>query len=164
MKVADRIKELQPLNMDLYNSSFISGKQQNYIKTEYFFDKLKSRVFAKIYFEKEAQGAPKTVHGGAIASVLDETMGIITFLNYTPAVTASLTINYLNPLPVEINVLVETWIEEQENKKYLIKGRMSTENDLTIAEASGIFIKIPIDKIIEYKDYYKQFRADLDPE
>jgi len=62
MKPADRIKELHSLNMDLYNSSFVSGKQQNYIKTEYFFDRIGSRLLAKIYFTKEAQGAPKTVH------------------------------------------------------------------------------------------------------
>ena len=164
MKPADRIKELHSLNMDLYNSSFVSGKQQNYIKTEYFFDRIGSRLLAKIYFTKEAQGAPKTVHGGAIAAVLDETMGVITFLNFNPAVTASLTINYLKPLPVEKVVFVETWIEKNEDKKYLIRGKMVTEDDLLIAEANGIFIKITIDKITEYQDYYKKFRADLDQE
>ena len=41
---------------------------------------------------------------------------------------------------------------------------MVTEDDLLIAEANGIFIKITIDKITEYQDYYKKFRADLDQE
>jgi len=49
MKTADRIKELQPLNMDLYDGSFVSGKQQNYIKLQYYFDKITSKLTALLY-------------------------------------------------------------------------------------------------------------------
>ena len=82
-------------------------------------------------------------------------MGVITFLNFNPAVTANLSINYIKPLKVESDVFVETWIEENEDRKYLIKGRMVAENEIVIAEASGVFIKMPMDKIAEYKNYYK---------
>ena len=161
MKLVDELKGLQPLNMDLYNDSFVSGKQQHYIKAEYYFDKAKGKLIAKIYFTKDAQGAPQIVHGGAIAAVLDETMGVITFLNFNPAVTANLSIKYIKPLKVESDVFVETWIEENEDRKYLIKGRMVAENEIVIAEASGVFIKMPMDKIAEYKNYYKKFSSDL---
>jgi len=162
MKTAERIKELQPLNMDLYDGSFVSGKQQNYIKLQYYFDKITSKLIAKIYFTKDAQGAPLRVHGGAISAVLDETMGIITFLNFNPAVTANLSINFIKPLKVEQDVFVETWIEENDDKKYLIKGKMVTENETLIADASGVFIKMPMDKVAEYQDYYRKFKADLE--
>jgi hypothetical protein len=61
-------------------------------------------------------------------------------------------------------VFIEAWIEKNDDKKYLIRGRMVTEDDLLIAEANGIFIKIPIEKITEYQDYYTKFRTDLDQE
>lgn len=162
MKIANKVKTLQPLNMDLYNESFVSGKQQHYIKLQYYFDKIAGKLIAEIYFTKDAQGAPGTVHGGAIAAVLDETMGIITFINFSPAVTANLSINFLKPLEVEKNVLVESWIEENENKKYLIKGNMVAEDDTLIAEASGVFIKMPMEKIAAYRDYYKRFKTDME--
>jgi acyl-coenzyme A thioesterase PaaI-like protein len=162
MKIADKIKDLQPLNMELYDGSFVSGKQQDYIQLQYYFDKVTSKLITKIYFTKNAQGAPLRVHGGAISAVLDETMGIITFLNFSPAVTANLSINFIKPLKVEKDVFVETWIEENNDKKYLIKGIMVTEDETLVAEASGVFIKMPMDKVAEYQDYYRKFKADLE--
>lgn len=147
--------------MDLYDGSFVSGKQQDYIKLQYYFDKASSKLIAKIFFTKDAQGAPRTVHGGAIAAVLDETMGIITFINFSPAVTANLSINFLKPLKVEQDVFVETWIEENDDKKYIIKGRMVTEDETLIADASGLFIKMPMEKVAAYSDYYSKFKNDL---
>lgn len=38
MKIKDEFQNLTPYDMNLYLDSFVSGKQQNYIDVQYYFD------------------------------------------------------------------------------------------------------------------------------
>lgn len=104
--------------MNHYNRSFVSGQQQNYIDTQYFFDKGTKRFYAKVFFHKEAQDQPQIVHSGAVAAVLDETLGAASFMNGYPVVTASFSITYRKPLSIESTVIVETWVGKIDGKKF----------------------------------------------
>ena len=147
MSSLNKIQKLRPLDMGVYTHSFVSGKQQNYIDTQYFFDKETKRFYAKVFFHKEAQGQPQIVHGGAIAAVLDETLGAASFMNGYPAVTASFNITYRIPLAIESEVIVETWVEKIDGKKVFLMGKMFDKDESIIAETNGIHIKIPKDKL-----------------
>ena len=48
MSSLNKIQKLRPLDMGVYTHSFVSGKQQNYIDTQYFFDKETKRFYAKV--------------------------------------------------------------------------------------------------------------------
>lgn len=147
MKIPDEFQHLTPYDMNSYTDSFVSGKQQKYIELQYYRDENSLKFYARVLFRAETQGAPGIVHGGAIASVLDETMGAVSFLNKMPAVTASLTVNYHRPLPVEKTVYIITQVEKTEGRKIYIIGKMVDENQRLFADSKGIFVKVPNERI-----------------
>ncbi|MBN2747817.1 hypothetical protein GM418_20020 [Maribellus comscasis] len=147
MKIPDEFQHLTPYNMNSYTDSFVSGKQQKYIELQYYRDENSLKFYARVLFHVETQGAPGIVHGGAIASVLDETMGAVSFLNKMPAVTASLTVNYHRPLPVEKTVYIITQVEKTEGRKIYIIGKMVDKNQRLFADSKGIFVKVPNERI-----------------
>ena len=46
------------------------------------------------------EGAPGRAHGGVVATLIDETMGMVLGIIATPAFTGRLTVNYRAPTPV----------------------------------------------------------------
>ncbi len=142
MKLETEMSKLKAFDMSTYTGSFVSGKQQNYIKIKYFYDEELMNIYAETLFHKEAQGAPGIVHGGAIAAVLDESMGAASFLIKHPAVTATITVDYRKPLPVEKIVIVRTWIEKVIGKKIFICGKLYDSEKTIYANSKGLFIKV----------------------
>ena len=147
MKIPDEFQNLKPYDMNLYLDSFVSGKQQNYIDVQYYYDDNLLKFYVRVLFHVETQGAPEIVHGGAIASVIDEAMGGVAFLNHLPAVTVSLTLNYRRPLSVETNMYITTTIEKTEGKKVYIMGKMFDGDGVLFADSKGIFVKVPNERI-----------------
>ena len=145
MKIPDEFQNLKPLN--LYLDSFVSGKQQNYIDVQYFCDENLLKFYVMVLFHVETQGAPEIVHGGAIASVMDEAMGGVALLNHLPVVTANLTLNYRKPLPVETTMYITTSIEKTEGKKVYIMGKMFDGDGVLFVDSKGIFVKVPNERI-----------------
>ena len=147
MKIPDEFQNLKPYDMNLYLYSFVSGKQQNYIDVHYYYDENLLKFYVRVLFHVETQGAPGIVHGGAIASVMDEAMGGVAFLNHLPAVTGSLTLNYHRPLPVETTMYITTSIEKTEGKRVYIVGKMFDGDGVLFADSKGIFVKVPSERI-----------------
>ena len=58
-------------------------------------------------------GGAGFAHGGIIAVVLDEAMGKLSKLTGERAVTAEMSIAYCKPVPVDQEILVEGWQEEE---------------------------------------------------
>ncbi|HGY11225.1 MAG TPA: hypothetical protein ENK36_02525, partial [Desulfobacterales bacterium] len=75
MDIQKRIKELKPLQMNHQFSSFVSTDTEDRIKIQYYFERHSGHFLSRVIFGQKSQGPPGHVHGGAIASVLDETMG-----------------------------------------------------------------------------------------
>ena len=88
MKIPDEFQNLKPYDMSLYTYSFVSGKQQNYIDVQYYHDGSLLKFYVRVLFHVETQGAPGIVHGGAIASVMDEKVfvsPVSTYLSKSPS-------------------------------------------------------------------------------
>ena len=59
-----------------------------------------TEVFADVTFDERHIGAPGLAHGGAIAAACDDVLGFTLWIAGTPAVTRSLTVEYLQPVPL----------------------------------------------------------------
>ncbi len=123
------------------SESFVSGRQQRYIEIQYFRGSKPENFYARVLFHKEAQGATDIVHGGAIAAVFDETMGAICLVLGQPAVTATMTVDYRIPIPVEKEFLVEAHLEKIERRKLFTTARMLDEQQKLFAESKAIYVK-----------------------
>ncbi len=147
MNAFSKIKGLTKLDLGKYQSSFVSAnRKDNRIDLSYYFNAETKHLFAKIFFGKFAQGPPNHVHGGAISAVLDESMGVASWINKFPVMTAKLTTEFLRPVPLGIDILVEAWVEKSTVKKVIGKSILTDSAGTIYAKANGLFIILELEK------------------
>lgn len=147
MNIKEKIKGLKKINLSEHLSSFVSGNQeQDRIDLTYYLDPATGELFADVVFGPFAQGPPNHVHGGAISAVLDESMGLASWINKYPVMTATLTTEFLRPVPLGIDIIVQAWIENINEKKVTGKSKLMGSDGTVYAKASGLFIVLEIDK------------------
>jgi acyl-coenzyme A thioesterase PaaI-like protein len=86
-------------------------------------------------------GPPGFVHGGVIAMVFDELLGVVGVVQGAGAMTGTLTIRYRRPTPIERRVDLHAWLDRVEGRKVFIRGDMRVDGEVT-AEAEGVFIRV----------------------
>jgi acyl-coenzyme A thioesterase PaaI-like protein len=109
-------------------------------------------ITTKVIFDEHKQGGPGILHGGAIAAVLDEAMGVATFEYGKGGFTATMTINYHQPIPLFQEVTVRAWIEKSEGKKVFAACETLLEDGSLAVSGTGLFIESEIlqQRIMKY--------------
>jgi acyl-coenzyme A thioesterase PaaI-like protein len=125
--------------------SFVSGRSaaDERTRVEYFRDPSNNHLHATVWFGPHTEGPPDSVHGGAIAAVLDEAMGAVCWMNGHPVVGARITINYLHLTPLGFHGHVESWIEHIERRKIFIRSTLADSSGKVHAEGEALFIELP---------------------
>ena len=140
---AEGWQPVYPFRSETSARSFVSGAAAaNRTRVSYFRAPASDHLHACVWFGPGSEGPPDSVHGGAIAAVLDEAMGAVCWMNGHPVVGARITINYLHMTPVGFAGRVESWIESIERRKVLIKSRLTDEDGRVYAEGDALFIKL----------------------
>lgn len=80
------------------------------------------------------------VHGGIIALIYDDLVGLAAMIGSGGGLTASLTIDYRKPTPVFEPIEVRAWFEEAEGRKLTARGEMR-HNGVLLNEARGLFVQ-----------------------
>jgi acyl-coenzyme A thioesterase PaaI-like protein len=91
------------------------------------------------------QGYDGIVHGGILASVLDDAMANCLWLQGIVAVTAKMSLRYREPVPVGSRLLVYGRLLQEREKTATAKGWMTNPAGDTLVEAAGTFFKLPDD-------------------
>jgi len=87
------------------------------------------------------QGTRGFAHGGWIASVLEELMGGVAFAHGCPALTASLTVNFVAPVPIGRDLHVRAWRERCDDRRWQIAADLRLEGSTAdLAIAHGLWI------------------------
>ena len=129
-------------------NSFISGDPEGKrLRLRYFFNPEDDNIIAKTWFGPAAEGPPKHAHGGSIASVLDEAMGMAALYAGHTVVAANISINYIKMVPLESVALAITRVAEVEGKKVHTEAKLTGPNGLVYATGKGLFIAIGFNKI-----------------
>jgi acyl-coenzyme A thioesterase PaaI-like protein len=87
------------------------------------------------------EGWEGVIHGGILASVLDETMAYALFWDGIEAVTAKMEIRYRAPVKKGQNLEVEAAVSRDHRRLVDINARITREGE-TVAEASSRFLKL----------------------
>jgi acyl-coenzyme A thioesterase PaaI-like protein len=103
------------------------------------------RIEARVTFGTAHEGAPGCVHGGIVAAVFDEVLSFVQPAKGQPGVTASLTIRFLAPTPLDRELLFESELVKTEGRKIFARGRCRA-GDLVTAEAEALYIRISDDR------------------
>jgi len=96
-------------------------------------------------------GAPGFLHGGLVATVLDEVLGHVGIAAGAIVVTSSLTIRYLKPTPLDQPLRAEGWLVRREGRSWHTAGRILAGDRVT-AEAEGVFVDVGRDRFARMFD------------
>ena len=81
-------------------------------------------------------------HGGIIAVVLDEAMGKLSRLVEEKAVTAEMNIEYRKPVPVDKEIVVEGWQEEERGRDRFRVAEIRDPQGNLLARGKGRFVVV----------------------
>lgn len=97
-------------------------------------------------------------HGGIVATILDEAMGILISLNKEreaevarasgkpvetmAELTAELTTKYLKPVSTPQTVRVKVWFSRVEGRKFWMQGTIEDKSGMALARGEALFIRV----------------------
>jgi len=88
------------------------------------------------------EGPPGHVHGGIIATILDEAMGKVNRQKGVVALTRRMSIDYLKPVPLNMKLRAVGWAVRQEGRKHFHAGEIRTLDGTVLARSEGLFIAV----------------------
>ena len=92
------------------------------------------------------EGAPRRAHGGVVAAIFDDIMGYVLVLERTPAYTGQMTVDYLAPVPIGVDLQTRAWMTERDGRKLRMRAEMTRDGEV-IGAATGLFIAIPPERL-----------------
>jgi uncharacterized protein (TIGR00369 family) len=117
-------------------------------------DDATKRIRGNFRLGAEYQGGPGFIHGGIIATVLDEVMGKVCRFREVRAVTAELTIEYLKPVLVDKDLVVEGYELEMKGRNLYLAGDIRDASGQVLARGKGRFV------IVDAQRHAKQAAKD----
>src|ERR1700690_3688618 len=90
----------------------------------------------------EYQGGPGFVHGGIVATLLDEGMAKVSRFEKDHAVTGELAVEFLKPVPVGEERTVEGWETERDGRPRMRQGEIRNSKGAVLARGRGKFVEI----------------------
>lgn len=78
-----------------------------------------------------------------MASVLDDAIGKVGWLNGHRVVAAKIEVSFRRMLPLGSDVLIEAWIDRVDGRKVHTRGHLLDPNGDPYAEAHGLFVELP---------------------
>ena len=121
---------------------FVSGDQTgNRFRIKYFRDP-ESHLVARVWFGPVTEGPPAHAHGGSIAAVLDEVLGLAAWAAGHQVVVGNLNVNFRNLLPIKTVVQVTTRIVSVQGRKVMVHGDVCSLDGTLYASGECLCIKI----------------------
>ena len=99
-------------------------------------------LHARFWFGPQTEGPPGHAHGGSVAAVMDEALGLAAWAAGYPIVVGNLNVSFKNMLPVLKVVTVESRVISAKGRKVLVHGRIFS-GEITYAEAECLCITLP---------------------
>lgn len=103
-------------------------------------DNVKRRIVGRFVLGNTYQGGGGFAHGGIIALLLDEVMGKVCRFREVRAVTAELTVEYLKPVRVADEIIVESHEVEQKGRNLFMAGEIRSHGGEVLARGRGRFV------------------------
>jgi acyl-coenzyme A thioesterase PaaI-like protein len=98
------------------------------------------RTETQLQCPRDHEGGPGVAHGGWTASVMDEALGHLPLLCGQMTVTATLTVDFVRPVPIERPLKIVAWRERVERNRWINAGELMLEQTgVVLARARGEF-------------------------
>ena len=105
-------------------------------------DNVNRRIVGRFILGERYQGGGGFAHGGIIAVLLDEAMGKVCRFREVRAVTAELTVEYLKPVNVQHEIIVEGRETEKKGRNLFMMGEIRDTAGDILARSKARFVVI----------------------
>ena len=136
---------------NISNDCMVCGSENPFGVKADFYELENGMLAAVVRARGEHQSYPGRVHGGMIAALLDETIGRA--INITDpdcwGVTIDLQVRYKKPVPYGTELTVTGVITRNRSRTFEGKGTLYLPDGTAAATASGVYMRLPADKITD---------------
>ncbi len=105
-------------------------------------DEARRRIVGRFQLGAEYQGGSGFLHGGIIATLLDEAMSKVSRFSDVRAMTAELTVQYLKPIRVDEEIAVEGYETSVEGRSHFHEGEIRNAAGEVLARGRGRFVVV----------------------
>jgi uncharacterized protein (TIGR00369 family) len=113
------------------------------------------RVTGKFRLGPEYQGSLGMLHGGITAVLFDEAMGKLCRFSDARAVTAELSVEYLKPIRVNQEIIVEAFETERKGRQLFHQAEIRSTDGALLARGKARFVIIDPAKYAEANSLQK---------
>ena len=96
-------------------------------------------------FEVRHSGAPGIAHGGAVATVVDDVLGFLLYLEQVPGVTRMLQVEYVKPVLTGVRYDVRARVQERDGRKVWVTCSGRDAQGVEAFRARGLFLAVPLE-------------------
>ena len=131
---------LTPFWESLGTRSFVSSADDDKIRVRYYAGD--GRTWARAWFGPGAEGPPGHAHGGAMAALMDEAMGMAALATGRIVVAARIEVDFRAMVPLGEVVTVEMTLGPAAGAKNPVRAVLRRADGRTACESTGLFVEI----------------------
>jgi acyl-CoA thioesterase FadM len=99
------------------------------------------------------------MHGGGVATVLDEAMGWAAYWAGEWAMTARLTMRFRHAVPLNEQLTVSGWVTRERGRRLELRSELRSGSGRLLAEADGLFVRVGEQAGEEMRRFYEASEA-----
>jgi acyl-coenzyme A thioesterase PaaI-like protein len=123
------------------------------------FELVEGRALARYSPEPFVQGYPGLMHGGAVATLLDEAMGWAAYWQGLWSVTAKLNMRFRRGVPLGQSLSISGWVTRDRGRFIELRAELRNEAGELLAEADGVFARMRGPQAEEVRRLYEAGRS-----
>lgn len=145
------------------SNCFVCGRDNPCgLKMEFYLDD-HNEVVAHFALANFYEGYPGMMHGGVIAAILDEVCGrAFTGHEDEFMVTSKLDIRYRKPVPIGQPLVAKAHQVSHNGRVGIARGEILDQEGNLLAEAEGVYVKIPEEKVRQMDPERSGWRVEPD--
>jgi uncharacterized protein (TIGR00369 family) len=130
------------------NHCFACGHDNaNGMRLKFSLDEASRQSVCHFKLSRRYTGPPGHAHGGIIATILDEAMGKVNKFRNVLALTSSMDVRYLKPVPLGQPLTVVGYEQNVEGRKHVNIAEIRNDKAEVLARSTGTFIAIDPEKM-----------------
>ncbi len=147
-------------------AKYVSGEPDgDRIRVRYFWGEHNKVLRGRVWFGQGAEGPPGVAHGGSVAALLDEVMGISGWASGWKVVAAEISVKFKRPTYLGEVHTFEGCVTDADGRKITCEATMLSSTGNVVARSSGTFMEMRPEMLAQLRGRLKDVPQWLmDPE